>query len=481
MMMIDASRRPRSFRADFVLTCVLTGCAPGEGDDPATASGVTAGPTTAGDSTHGDAPHGDSAHTDAGTGMGMDTGIDEGSVESTGVTGTPGPTDTAGTETTAVDETGVDPDSGDDSASGTTDDPGVGDEPCVPMHDAATPALSGPYCVGLQRMHLVDDSREETFTMETGDSRELLVNLWYPILPGSDKPPALWFLEHEWEWLGQVGIIAAPDGYQTRYSNAVEGEAVATGPFPVIVFMPGTGTLTCIYTAVLVERLVSHGFVVAAINHPYLSGPIRFPDGRSVPGRNTANDDPELHIGSADAQFVLDHLEGLNESDPAWMERLDFSKVGSFGQSFGGATSMQLVLDDERVLAGGNYDGTFFGDIRMEGTGTAKPFLMVGSAQSNYGALDGDWGEVWARLTGPAYVAAVTGTTHAGMSDLGLLQENLGQIANTFYLGSIGQSLQADIYNVLAYEFFEAHLLGGDPNNLIAAAEAFAEVTMQSK
>lgn len=41
--------------------------------------------------------------------------------------------------------------------------------------------------------------------------------------------------------------------------------------YPVIIFQPGLGATTYLYTQII-EELVSHGYIVLAVNHPYISG-----------------------------------------------------------------------------------------------------------------------------------------------------------------------------------------------------------------
>ncbi|MBU5443627.1 hypothetical protein [Paenibacillus sp. MSJ-34] len=42
------------------------------------------------------------------------------------------------------------------------------------------PEPTGSYAVGTISLHLTDESRDETFSADPNDKRELMVNVWYP-------------------------------------------------------------------------------------------------------------------------------------------------------------------------------------------------------------------------------------------------------------------------------------------------------------
>ncbi|WMT43412.1 hypothetical protein RE628_05195 [Paenibacillus sp. D2_2] len=48
-----------------------------------------------------------------------------------------------------------------------------------------------------------------------------------------------------------------------------------------------------------------------------------------------------------------------------------------FGHSFGGATSTQMLMEDERIKAAVNLDGILYGKQRIPAGGLEKPFLMM--------------------------------------------------------------------------------------------------------
>ncbi len=79
-------------------------------------------------------------------------------------------------------------------------------------------------------------------------------NLWAPILSGKISPHAI----------DRAPIASSPT------------------PFPVTTFSHGLGGSGFEYT-LLIEDLVSHGYVVASIEHTYMAKAIWFPDGGSSP------------------------------------------------------------------------------------------------------------------------------------------------------------------------------------------------------
>src|SRR5260370_19396226 len=69
----------------------------------------------------------------------------------------------------------------------------------------------------------------------------------------------------------------------TIHSHAANNAVVVREPlkFPVVILSHGLGGSGFGYTS-LIEHLVSHGYVVAAIAHTYAAGAVLFPNGRIV-------------------------------------------------------------------------------------------------------------------------------------------------------------------------------------------------------
>ena len=78
----------------------------------------------------------------------------------------------------------------------------------------------------------------------------------------------------------EFGDLWAPIVSGEISSHAVDRAPIASStPFPVVTFSHGLGSTGFQYT-VLIEYLVSHGYVVASIEHTYTAKAIWFPDGK---------------------------------------------------------------------------------------------------------------------------------------------------------------------------------------------------------
>src|SRR5690606_31292139 len=129
--------------------------------------------------------------------------------------------------------------------------------------------------------------------------------------------------------------------FTLQHLEHVTAHAVPAAPvaddahdYPVLVFLEGLGGYRQMNTF-QVEELVSHGYIVAAIDQPHAASVVVFPDGREVafdtrmePPHRLPGYDPETspaHSAFADARmpylaqdvtFTLDQLTAINESDP---------------------------------------------------------------------------------------------------------------------------------------------------------------------
>jgi dienelactone hydrolase len=165
--------------------------------------------------------------------------------------------------------------------------------------------------------------------------------------------------------------------------------------YPVVIMRAGASSEVTNYST-LAEDLASHGYVVVGLDAPYRTGRVVFPDGRVI-GRTPENN-PELYSGqafyrvankllaawTADIGFVLDRLARLNASDASgkFRGRLDLTRVGVFGHSFGGAQAAQFYHEDPRCKAGIDVDGAPLGSVIQ--AGIHKPFMFLLSGHGDF-------------------------------------------------------------------------------------------------
>jgi dienelactone hydrolase len=253
---------------------------------------------------------------------------------------------------------------------------------------------SGPFALGLVRLHSKSPSRKDPFLNDTNTPRELVVNVYYPAedYAGSQQLPYI-----EDTMLSNIQLLQPAGGYHERPFNQIYLGVLKNPPvskakktFPLIVFSPGSGSPPEFYMGIIRE-LVSNGFIVAGINHVYDSEVSVFPDG-TVKHRDPIADEflnKTLHQGD-DFQGKLigiiseDIAQALNCLKEAQLkEHFDFSRVGMLGHSLGGMAVTHQCLNNELCHAGVNMDGALLGgpsSVLQSGDITQnmqKPFLFM--------------------------------------------------------------------------------------------------------
>jgi predicted dienelactone hydrolase len=148
---------------------------------------------------------------------------------------------------------------------------------------ASLPPPHGPYAIGTTTYHWVDEDRQEIFTNKRSDWRELMAQIWYPARQFPDAPRVR-YTEDSSIFAPMADLLHLPvstfAGLQDISTNAVrEAPVAAENSYPVLIFLHGRGGFRG-YNTVLAEELVSHGYVVVAIDQPFAASGVIFPDGR---------------------------------------------------------------------------------------------------------------------------------------------------------------------------------------------------------
>ncbi|HZT43067.1 MAG TPA: hypothetical protein VFA07_12940 [Chthonomonadaceae bacterium] len=278
--------------------------------------------------------------------------------------------------------------------------------------EAVLPAPTGPFAVGQVTYYWTDTARPEPLSPQKGAHREVKVTVWYPAEAPAGAEMAPYFPQFAAieKCVGEKDMKALLGASYSRVksgrfrTHSVENARIAPGhkAFLVLVFSPGFGEYSLTYTAVL-EDLASHGYVVAAVDHPYDTSCVVFPDGRTIPFAQAQFDaaakKPEgvvnyqiaqIPIRAADMRFVLDQLIRYDKTPglgAPFAGRLDLRRIGAFGHSVGGMGAARLCQIDPRVRAGMNQDADYDGIpfiVYTPGETIPAPFLFFASDHSLY-------------------------------------------------------------------------------------------------
>lgn len=347
------------------------------------------------------------------------------------------------------------------------------------------PEPTGPFAVGRTSYEWTEPTGRNEPAGEVGAKRDLVVWMWYPAKRGTALRRAA-YVPQAWsaalrKYSGPVISALTRDSAKVQTHSFEDAEVSAeTQTFPVVLMRAGLGALTTDYTT-LAEDLASHGYVVVGFDAPGRTVVVVFSDGR-VMIRKPENNPETLSDGAAkqlaqrllvmwisDLQFVTDQLERLNQGGAGgrFAARLDMTRIGIFGHSFGGAQAAEFCREDARCKAGVDIDGRPFGKVVQEGL--QRPFLFLMSDHRGEEA-NPESREILAELRGiysqlPAEDRewlTILGTNHFSFSDQILLKSQV--ILGTARLfgvgGKTGGKRGLRITAECVRNFFDEHLKG---------------------
>jgi hypothetical protein len=288
--------------------------------------------------------------------------------------------------------------------------------------------------------------------------------------------------EYEESTIPATWVNMPAEAFMALQSHALLNAPFATGmkKFPLLLFSPGLKREFAAYTT-LIEDLVSHGYIVASINHPYISGMTVFPDGRHVEVYLPADEAGSFDLVVADALFVLDTLTEWNadiSGDQPFACRFDLDKAAMYGHSYGGSTAMGAATTDARLHAALNYDGPTFGAYIEEGA-TIPMFYFLSEEHE----ADPDLEVAWANLEGPGFMANLAGSAHMSYSDYPLILHDYAPLIPLWVLdmGTIDPNLALEIAHRYQRAFFDVYLKGAPIDDLLNIAGEHSEITMETK
>ena len=282
------------------------------------------------------------------------------------------------------------------------------------------PIPNGEYSIGTRIFTWVDESRYEDFTPIDYDKRRIVVQVWYPIKK-RDVERMSYIDNYKLrinpiaDQFGDIGIpkkaisliLSDVKNIKTNSEYDAPIDINPSKQFPLIIFSHGLGGMKN-QNSIQIEKLVSDGYVVIAPDHAFDANITIFEDSQIAPFKSAEYDPntkytiedfyayriPQIQTRSLDLSFIIDEVEKKQKNlDEKLWNMIDLEKIGVFGHSFGGGTSLITSYRDDRVDASIALDG-WIEPVPNEivDTGIDKPFLYIGRPEwedsLNYYKLD---------------------------------------------------------------------------------------------
>ena len=215
-----------------------------------------------------------------------------------------------------------------------------------------------------------------------------MIKIWYPTDKDAEGEWYTYMSDLMFAWLMGRAPITLPGVSNNAYEDVMPHGKINipivsdSGLFPVVLFAHGLDGTLEIYSS-FIEDLVTKGYVVVSMNHPYIAGVVEFPDGRSIYYQDFNSQNDSDYAGKAlrtiieDAKYALDYVEILNNTDSIFKGHLDMENVGMYGHSFGGASTSVCCVEDDRIDCGLTLDGVSYEELLPDESQTSQRRLYA--------------------------------------------------------------------------------------------------------
>ncbi|MFU1794437.1 alpha/beta hydrolase family protein [Paenibacillus azoreducens] len=362
---------------------------------------------------------------------------------------------------------------------------------------------TGPYQVGTTVLHWTDFGRKDENASDSNAHRELMVQLWYPAATTDSMQIEPYIRHVKAVTQGLESALSFPS-WTLEHLSLVQSHAYKDAPlsdvenrYPVLIFSHGmTGFRN--QNTFQVEELASHGYIVVGIDHAYDAAATVYPDGREILMKKSnlsgfGDFDRHMPLWVGDVTFVLNQLQNLNNNGykGKFKDRLDLTRTGMFGHSYGGAAAAQMLLKDSRILAAINMDGTLYGGPPPE-SGMTKPYLQMNGEQSidksvfersldkaiarsgkSRGSYEAFWDETVRRrnlaLQSGGYTMTIPNTSHMSFTDFHLFSPLLS--------GKKEQPREVHrIINEVSLAFFDQYVKGKGHSEMNEVSKKYPQI-----
>lgn len=221
----------------------------------------------------------------------------------------------------------------------------------LPQPDPVLPLIdelgTGPYEVGVQTITVIDSDR----------GRNFLVDVWFPLADGTTGD------------LAEYSFITGDSFTSVRALDVDVTTASADGPFPLVVYSHGSGGVRYLHSD-YTETIASHGYVVAAPDHPGNTAIER------VLGTSAEFGDIALNRPLDVIEVIDVLLEGSTDAAASFTPLIDGERIAVTGHSFGGFTSFATATGFATAAGSSPVDD------RIDAIITLAPAIGDGAAGS---------------------------------------------------------------------------------------------------
>ena len=380
---------------------------------------------------------------------------------------------------------------------------------------------SGPYAIGTLTYHWVDTERPEIFSTDPKARRELMVQLWYPAKADPSMPRAPYIEDADAISSALARVKQLPEFIfgQLKFvtTNAIPSAPVADDQpnYPLLIFLEGASGYRQMNTF-QVEELVSHGYIVAAIDQPYTAASVVFPNehrtdaialeqmkrlihqsySRTKPAPTLNGRTLEQGIIpylAQDVTFALNQLAALNRIDlnNRLTGRLNLQRIGAFGISLGGIVGAEACRLEPRLRACLVMDAAMPTEVVEFGLQQPTMWITRDAETMRFERRrSGGWPEseivdhqttmraAFENLRGESYFVQVPGMFHLNLTDVPLWSPLASWLGIT---GPLDGRRVYGIVNAYSLAFFDRHLKGRPAALLEESATLFPEVLLEMR
>ncbi|KAJ2986971.1 hypothetical protein NUW58_g4769 [Xylaria curta] len=351
----------------------------------------------------------------------------------------------------------------------------------------ALPPPTGKYHIGVSK-HTIEHYNPRDVLAPNNVSTAFLATIYYPTLQKPAGPPRPYLepelaaiMETQWNYTS---------GFLSKFTSNIQRDApfvkgrVGESEFPTLLFGPGGGGPPVPGNTILISELVSHGYTVVGLDHPFEQLFIRYPNGTGVIGVDIDYGSSQLLEAIYNTRLIdnvvfLDYFPKLTHKLGA---PFNTSHFGLFGYSLGGAAALGSVYHDRRVLSGLNLDGTMFGLPALNNTwaDAKKPVFLLGNEyHTGEDAIhDVTWETFPSWQTEYFRLFTINGSTHHDFCDDTFWKTIEPTDPST---GPIDGNRQFRIMNAYVKAFFDFTLMGWNSSLLDGPSAEWPEVVFHDK